>query len=154
MITSSLADLIRASGRSWWEARYSNGRVAQEWDVASAGAALAPQLVESARWDELERDGLVGLRLLCPDGSVAELASKHDYRLFQFKVGGIAAGSNSQLRWCSAHVIGAVVDASGLCVCRAWETAEQRLLPFEDNVFRMHYRNIGAIALENVGVAI
>jgi len=153
VIRSSLPELVRASGRSWWEARYSSGRVTREWDVVT-GAAFVPQLVESARWDELEHEGLVGLRLLCPDGSVAELASKEDFRLFQFKVGGIAAGSGTQMSWCSAHVIGAVVDASGLCVCRAWETSEHRLLPFEDNVFAMRYRNIGAIALASLGVAI
>lgn len=153
MITIDLAELVRTSGRSWWQARYSNGRVVSEWDVVS-GAALAPHLIEAGHWDELDRDGLIGLRLVCPNGSVAELASRADYRLFQFKVGGVTASVGRQTRWCAAHVIGAVIDETGRCVCRAWETAERRLVEFEDNVYAMRYHSIGALALEHVGVRI
>jgi hypothetical protein len=153
VIVLDVPALVRSSGRSWWEARYSSSRVVSEFDVATGNGAV-PQLIESVRWDELEGDGLVGLRLLCPDGSVAELASREDHRLFQFKVGGIAAAAGSRLQWCTAQVIGAVIDVSGRCVCRAWETSEGRLVEFEDNVFAMRYQTIGALALENIGVRI
>jgi hypothetical protein len=153
MLANDLAGMIRASGRSWWEARYADGRVRSEWDVV-AGGGLVPHLVEAGHWDDLDAEGLVGVRLLCPDGSVAELSSRDDYRLFQFKVGGVTAQGGSHVRWCSAHVIGAVVERSGECICRAWETAEQRLVAFEDNVYGMRYRGVGALALENVGVRI
>jgi hypothetical protein len=153
MLSLDLAGLVRASGRSWWEARYSRGRVVTEWDVASSAGVL-PHLVEAGHWDALERDGLVGVRLVCPNGAVAELASRDDHRLFQFKAGGAAAVGGRQLHWCSAQVIGAVVDASGACVCRAWETAEQRLVEFQDNVYAMRYRSVGPLSLEHLGVRI
>lgn len=153
MLALDVASLVRASERSWWEARYSNGRVVGEWDVESGGG-LVPHLVERTRWDELERDGLIGVRLLCPDGSIAELASNEDHRLFQFKVGGVAAVGGRHVQWCSAHVIGAVVDVSGRCVCRAWETVERRVVAFEDNVFAMRYASVGALALEHLGVQV
>jgi hypothetical protein len=153
MIAADLAGLVRKSGRAWWQARYSSGRVVCEWDVAT-GAVLLPYLIEAGQWDQLERDGLVGVRLLCPDGSVGELATRNDRRLFQFKVGGVTATGGSQVQWCAAHVIGAVVDENGHCICRAWEIAERRLVEFEDNVYAMRYRSVGALALEHVGVRI
>lgn len=153
MGAADLAGLVRESGRSWWEARYSNGHVVREWEVASP-AGFMPYLVEGGRWDELDPDGLIGIRLLCPDGSIAELGARADHRVFQFKVGGLTASVGHQVRWCSAHVIGAVVDTSGRCVCRAWETGERRLIAFEDNVFRMQYRSVGPLALENIGVGL
>lgn len=153
MTGADLDGLVRRSGRAWWEARYSNGRVVSEWDVATS-AAVMPHLVEAGQWDQLETEGLVGVRLLCPDGTVAELAARQDHRLFQFKVGGITAMAGTQLRWCDAQVIGAVVDETGRCVCRAWETTERKMVAFEDNVYGMRYRSVGALALENIGVRI
>ncbi len=153
MLATDLSGLVRASERSWWEARYANGRIVSEWEVA-AGVGFVPQLVEAGHWDELSHHNLVGVRLLCPDGAVTELASRQGSRLFQFKVGGVAASGGRQVHWCSAHVIGAVVDESGACVCRAWETAEWRVQGFEDNVFHMRYRSVGPLALEHLGVRI
>lgn len=153
MLATDLSELVRSSGRSWWEARFASGRVVTEWEMVS-NVAAPPRLIEGGHWDELAHTDLVGVRLLCPDGTAAELASKLGARLFQFKVGGMAASAGATAQWCSAHVIGAVVDASGACACRAWETFERRLVTFEDNVFDMRYRSVGPLALEHLGVRV
>ena len=150
-----LAREIRESGRSWWQARYRDGRVVSEWATTSEPQTAFPfQGGESSRWEELDRKGLIGLRLLCPDGSIGELAAAREGSLFQFKIGGITVGGPSPHQWCSAHVIGAVLDADGRSVCRAWETGLGRLVEFEDNVYDMRYFHIGPLALENLGLRV
>ena len=154
-LVSDLAGAIRLSGRSWWEARYRDGRVVSEWSTTPRPAdSFEPGGGESSRWEELGRKGLVGVRLLCPDGSVGELAATRDGRLFQFKVGELRVGIGNSQPWCSAHVIGGILDADGRCICRAWETRPGRLIEFADNVFDMRYLGIGPLALENLGLRV
>lgn len=150
-----LAGEIRASGRSWWQARYRDGRVVSEWATTDGPqTAFALQDGASSRWEELDRRGLVGLRLLCPDGSIGELATAREGSMFQFKVGGITVGGPQPRQWCSAHVIGAVLGADGRSICRAWETGLGQLVEFEDNVYDMRYFHIGPLALENLGLRV
>jgi hypothetical protein len=152
----TLGDLIAASGRPWWQVRYRDGRVRSEWDTlpGSPGLPLA-ELGPASRWEDLDLKGLIGVRLLCPNGMAAELAAREDRKIFQLKVGGLAVVGWAQSRtWCDAQVIGAVIDPSGACVCRAWEMRERRLVEFQDNVFEMRYRSIGALSLDNLGLTV
>ena len=148
--------MILASGRPWWQVRYRDGRVVSEWDSV-AGPLRLPlaEVGASSRWEELERRGMIGVRLLCPDGTTAELEAKEDRKLFQFKVGGLSATIGGPNRhWCDAVVIGAVLDPGGRCVCRAWETGPRRLVGFEDNVNGMRYHAIGQLGLDNLGITV
>ncbi len=148
--------LVISSGRPWWQVRYRDGRVRSEWD-SIPGAVQLPlaDLGPASRWEELDRRGLVGVRLLCPDGVAAELEAKEDGKVFQLKVGGVSIGPAPQARrWCEAQVIGALLDPEGNCVCRAWEMRERRLVDFKDNVFDMRYRGIGPLSLENLGITL
>lgn len=149
-----LVVMIKTSGRSWWQARYSDGKVLSEWDTAPGLSKVLPVLVagKTSRWEEVPKEGMVGLRLLCPNGMAGELEAPEGYRFFQLKAGGISvgvgAGGTTTHRFCDAHIIGVVMDAEGNCLCRAWETREKRLIEFRDNVFHMQYRNIGPLSLE------
>jgi hypothetical protein len=152
----TLGDLIAASGRPWWQVRYRDGRVRSEWDTlpGSTRLPLAEQ-GPASRWEDLDLKGMIGVRLLCPNGMAAELAAREDRKIFQLKVGGLSVVGWAQSRtWCEAQVIGAVIDPSGACVCRAWEMRERRLVEFQDNVFEMHYRGIGALSLDNLGLTV
>lgn len=148
--------MIRSSGRSWWQARYSNGKVLSEWDTLTGKLLLPLGGGESSRWEEVPKKGMVGLRLLCPSGMCGELEAPEGYRFIQLKVGGIdvgmGAGKTVTRRFCDAHIIGVVLNGDGNCFCRAWETKERRLIEFRDNVFRMKYRGIGPLALGVQGV--
>ena len=136
--------MIRASGRAWWQARYSDDKVLNEWDTIPGKVVyrngrkvnLAPLFPvpggNNSRWEEVPKKGMVGLRLLCPNGMAAELEAPEGFRLFQFKVTyfdilmfGGGFGSGGSLRTQTAHVIGVVQDADGNCLCRAWEIAPQ-----------------------------
>ncbi|GAH55868.1 unnamed protein product, partial [marine sediment metagenome] len=35
-----IASMIRNSGRSWWQARYSNGKILNEWDTLTTKLLL------------------------------------------------------------------------------------------------------------------
>lgn len=146
--------MIRSSGRSWWQARYSTGTVVSEWDTLTDKIRLPIGKGNSSRWDEVPKQGMVGLRLLCPNGMAGELEAPEGHRFFQLKAGGMdvgigfTGGINNVRRFCDAHIIGVVEDADGNCLCRAWETKERRLIEFRDNIFNMKYRNIGALSLE------
>ena len=72
------------------------------------------------------------------------------------EVGGIdvGMGGGGTRRYCDAHIIGVIKDSNGNCRCRAWENKEQRLIAFEDNIYNMKYRSIGALSLEVQGIKI
>jgi hypothetical protein len=98
---------------------------------------------------------MVGLRLLCPNGMCGELEAPEGCRFIQLKTGGIDIGFGPGVvsrHYCDAHIIGLITDVNGNCYCRAWETREQRLIQFEDNVFNMKYRNIGPLNLDVQGI--
>jgi hypothetical protein len=123
--------------RSWWLVRYRDGRVINEWDGPD--------------WSLLPRTGLLAVRLVCPNGKVAELGHPTDAsdRLFQLKAGALLGGTRNT----TAHLIGIVHDASGRASCAAWEYGPRRLVTFEDNVHQMHYLTIGRLNLDVLGIA-
>ena len=143
--------LIRASGRSWWQCRYSSGKVLSEWDTLTGKMLFPSGNGKSSRWEDIPKDGMVGLRLLCPNGMAGELEAPEGHKFFQLKAGGMDVsfmGKGGTKRYCDAHIIGVVTDSNGNCLCRAWETKEKRLTQFEDNVYSMKYRNIGRLSLD------
>lgn len=152
----ALTAMILASGRPWWQVRYRDGRVVSEWESVGGPPHLPlAEVGAGSRWEDLDRRGLIGIRLLCPDGTAAALEAKEDRKLFQFKLGGLSATTGGPHRhWCDAAVIGAVLDSEGRCVCRAWETGPRRLVAFEDNVHDMRYHAIGRLGLDNLGIAV
>lgn len=127
----------RATGRSWWMVRYSDGRIINEWDGPD--------------WSLLPRRGLVAVRLVCPNGKVAELGNSLDAsgRLFQLKVGNLTGARRS----IDAHVIGIVHGTDGQATCAAWEYGPKRLVTFEDNIDAMQYRSIGRLNLPVLGLS-
>ena len=145
-----IAALIRSSGRSWWQCRYSTGKILSEWDTMTTKLLLPSNNGKTSRWEGVSKDGMVGLRLLCPNGMAGELEAPEGHKFFQLKVGGldIAFGMGKHKRYCNAHIIGVVMDSNGRCLCRAWETQEKRLIEFYDNIFGMKYRNIGKLSLD------
>jgi hypothetical protein len=83
----------------------------------------------TSRWEEIPKKGMVGLRLLCPNGMVGELEAPEGHKFFQLKVGSVGVkvsmgnnGRNPLIREQEAHIIGVVKDDEGNCLCRAWET--------------------------------
>lgn len=119
-----IAAMIRASGRSWWQCRYSDGKVLSEWDTFT-GKSLSSG---TSRWEEVPKKGMVGLRLLCPNGMAGELEAPEGHRFFQLKLGHynvtLTFGGNTKTessRSVDSHIIGVVRDAEGNCLCRAWE---------------------------------
>lgn len=152
-----IATMIKRSGRSWWQCRYSNGKILSEWDTAKK--LLLPVLAagRTSRWEDVPKDHMIGLRLLCPNGMAGELEAPEGHRFFQLKVGGVGVtigGNGGIKRWCDAHIIGVVTDTGGDCLCRAWETKEQRLIEFQDNIHNMKYRNIGKLNLDVQGIKV
>lgn len=127
----AIALMIRKSGRSWWEARYTSGRVLSEWDTFSGREASLKLPLgtvgfgfgNTSRWEEVPKNGMIGLRLLCPNGMAGELEAPDGHRFFQIKHGGIdvPTGGGAGRRYTDAHIIGVVKDDEGTCVCRAWE---------------------------------
>jgi len=149
-----IAAMIKRSGRSWWQCRYSDGKVLSEWETLTDKVKLPLGSGKTSRWEEVPKKGMVGLRLLCPNGMAGELEAPEGFRFFQLKAGGMdvgigfTGGVSSVRRFCDAHIIGVVEDADGNCLCRAWETQEQQLIEFRDNIYNMKYRNIGPLSLE------
>ena len=146
--------MIMSSGRSWWQARYSNGKVLSEWDTLTGKVKLPFGTGSSSRWEDVPKQGMVGLRLLCPNGMAGELEAPEGFRFFQLKVGGVdvgigfTGGISGTRHFCDAHIIGVVEDDKGNCLCRAWEIKEGQLIEFRDNIYNMEYRNIGQLNLE------
>lgn len=154
---SLLARFIQASGRSWWEARYRDGRTVAEWGTLpgiSARVLLPGPMRDSgwrSRWEEVDKVGMIGLRLLCPNGQVGELEAPRDHALFQFKCGIAALGQHHATH---AHIIGAIEDDAGRCTCFAWEPEERRLVRFTDSVHWFAYRKVGPLGIENLGLKV
>ena len=149
-----IATMIRLSGHAWWQARYSSGKVLSEWDTLATRLLLPSGNGKSSRWEEVTKKGMVGLRLLCPNGMAGELEAPEGHKFFQLKVGGalVSMGSGGYAkrlnRYCDAHIIGVVLNSEGDCFCRAWEIQEKRLIEFRDNIYHMKYRNVGRLSLD------
>ena len=151
-----ISTMIRASGRSWWQCRYSSGKVLSEWDTLTGKILRPSRNGKGSRWEDVPKDGMVGLRLLCPNGLAGELEAPESHKFFQLKAGGIdvAFGGGGNRRYCDAHIIGVVMDSNGRCFCRAWEVKEKRLIEFYDNIFSMKYRNIGKLSVDVQGLRV
>lgn len=143
-----IAAMIRASGRSWWQAHYSDGRVLSEWDTLQGKELRPAGNGASSRWEEVPKDKMVGLRLLCPNGMAGELEAPEGHKFFQLKSGGIQVGVPGSQHYIQAHIIGVVTDDKGNCRCRAWDYRLGRLLDFQDNIFNMRYCHIGKLSLD------
>jgi len=152
-----IATMIRGSGRSWWQCRYSTGKILSEWDTLTTKLLLPSSNGKSSRWEDIPKDNMIGLRLLCPNAMAGELEAPEGHKFFQLKVGGFdvafSPGAKTR-RYCDAHIIGVVKDSNGECFCRAWEMKEKRLIKFYDNVFNMQYRNIGTLSTDVQGLKI
>lgn len=130
-----ISAMIKHSGRSWWQARYSDGKVLSEWDTFATKLLLPIGKNGSSRWEEVPKEGMVGLRLLCPNGMAGELEAPEGHRFFQLKVGGqsvevafnvprgFTPNVGSSKHFQDAHIIGVIENIKGDCLCRAWETA-------------------------------
>jgi hypothetical protein len=139
--------MIKASRHSWWQAKYSDGRILSEWDT------ILGTNFKSSRWEDVPKKGMIGLRLLCPNGMAGELAAPEGCKFFQLKVGYAFAlpGNN---RKTGAHLIGVVDNANGNCLCRAWDYETKKLLEFRDNIYNMKYENLGKLSLEVQGLKV
>ncbi len=140
------------AGRSWWQVRYTDGRVISEW--------------EGLDWLDLPRRGLVEGRLICPNGQTAVLGNTRDLsdRLFQFKVGVLSAGlipvqagglrlGAHPKRQPLAHVMGVIHGTDGQCSLFAWDYGAKRLVgPLADNANALRYQQIGPIHGPHLGV--
>lgn len=135
-MNQAIVMMIRASGRSWWQACYSDGKVLSEWDTFQGPEAklklplgtVGFNFGNSSRWEEVSKNGMVALRLLCPNGMAGELEAPEGHRFFQIKHGGIdvpMSGGHAILsglrRYTDAHIIGVIRNDEGDCVCRSWE---------------------------------
>jgi len=147
--------MIKRSGLSWWQARYSDGKVISEWETSGTKLLLPSAIAaQTSRWEEVPKDNMVGLRLLCPNGMCGELEAPEGYHFIQLKVGRVDVGGRASGRHRLAHIIGVITDIDGACFCRAWESYPGRLIQFYDNVFNMRYENIGRLNLDVQGVKI
>lgn len=117
----------RVDGRSYWQVRYRDGHVVNEYDGVD--------------WLDLpqRRQGspVVEARLVCPDGSVGVLGNSEsaEGRFFQFKIGEVRVGEG---RRTTAHVLGYLTDTEGRCRCYAWEWPG-RMVEFWDRFPNMEY---------------
>jgi hypothetical protein len=156
MFNPIIALMIRKSWRSWWQCRYSDGRVLSEWDTLVDVGLLPVGSGRSSRWEDVPKANMMGLRLLCPNGKAGELMSPEGAKFFQLKQGylDIAMAGGKSNRSVGAHIIGVVKDANGNCLCKAWNYQTKRLETFEDNIYNMKYGNIGKLSLEVQGLKV
>lgn len=176
----ALGLLIRMSGRSWWQARYADGKTLGEWDTPAMSGILAVPNADtwrSTRWEDVEKRGMIALRLLCPNGQVAELVTNNpDGRFIQLKSGGFSVGEVNK-NFCDAHMIGVLENDDQMVRCWSWEKTPhsfshnietercntcklpkvecgdgRQLVNFMDDIFAMRYRGIGGLSLTVQGV--
>ena len=144
MVNFFIAQMIANSGRSWWQTRYSDGKILSEWDTLLDKTLLPQGLGRSSRWEEVPKKGMIGLRLLTSIGLAAELEAPEGFKFFQLKVGyfDLIMNKGGSSRSTAAHIIGVVQNADGDCLCRAWEHKTLKLTRFFDNIYNMKYENI------------
>jgi len=149
-----ISAMIMHSGRSWWQARYADGKVLSEWDTLTDKVKLPVGPGRTSRWELVPKKGMVGLRLLCPNGMAGELQAPDGHKFFQLKAGGFMVLPGGGQHYVDAHIIGVVEDTEGNCLCRAWDYRQRLLIQFRDNIYNMKYLNIGKLSLEVQGVRI
>ena len=150
-----IARMIVNSGRSWWQVRYTDGKILSEWDTLTDRIRLPIGLGRTSRWEEVKKDRIAALRLLCPNGMAGDLDAPYGH-FFQLKQGfiDVSMSGGGSHRSTAAHIIGVLTDANGGCHCRAWETQEWRLITFDDNVLDIKYRGIGRLNLDVQGLKV
>ncbi len=126
----------RFARRSFWQLRYTNGRIINEWELD---------------WSLMPHEGRQAVRLYCPNGDVAELGNDQDAtgRLFQLKGAVLTAGVG---RYVDFQLIGLVDQPDGGCQCAVWEYRWNRLRSFRDNVNAMRYPGVGRLNFEVLGL--
>ena len=127
----------RVTGRSYWQARYSDGRVVSEWE---------------RDFSLLNKRGMVDLRIVCPNGQVAGFGNTVEAgdRLFQLHGALLQAGRERRTIY---QLIGLINGTDGRCLCFSYDYRLGRLVgPFQDNANMMAYEQIGAISGEHLGV--
>jgi hypothetical protein len=143
--------MVRLSGQSWWLALYRDGRQRAEYETLVDTVLTPLGRGRTSRWEEIQKDGMVSLRLLCPNGQIGELWGEA-HHFFQLKVAVTSVGSVRH--HALAHLIGVVDTPDGSCRCSVWEPAKGCLLAFQDNIYHMAYQNIGAIGTEVQGLRV
>lgn len=144
----NVADQFKVSWskKSWWQVRYESGKVISEWDTAFdpnykvKKSFFTPKIgVSLSRWEEIPKQGIRGLYLICPNGKCSALEGDGSNTFFQLKVGfsDIGAGLDSKgslkepKQVCRAHIIGKVDSENGHCVCFAYEYEETTFSQWE-----------------------
>lgn len=128
--------LARATRRSWWVMRYTDGTVIPEW---------------KRDWSELPLKGRQKVRLACPNGQVAELGGDGDGagRFVQLK---LAQASTSTGRAVLAHMVGYVYGTDGRMSCAVWDYRTRTLQTFADNAYMCHWEGLGPLAVDPLGL--
>jgi hypothetical protein len=131
-----LALAVRLSGRPWWQARYTDGRVVSEWEtvpgVSRLGARPREAIWGRSGWEDLKKAGMIGLRLLTPEGAALELEARAqngtllDGRFIQIRQTALdlaimPGGGKKKNRRLVFNLIGVVGD-DGAVMCRSYET--------------------------------
>jgi hypothetical protein len=129
--------LARATRRSWWVMRYTDGSVIPEWQ---------------RDWTELPLRGRQKVRLYCPNGQVAELGSdgENSGRFVQLK---LAVASTAAGRHTLAHLIGYVYGLNGETSFACWDYRLGALATFVDNCYSCKWENLGALSVDHLGIA-
>jgi len=127
----------RLSGRSFWIMRYTDGTVIEEW---------------RQDWTQLPLKGRQKLRLVCPNGQIAELGTDHDNtgRFVQLK---LAVASTSTGRQTLAHLIGYLYGLNGETSFACWDYRTGTLQTFVDNSYDCKWENLGPLAVDHLGIA-
>ena len=154
--TKTLSDravmaMVCLSGRSWWVCLYRDGHQRAEYDTLVNTVLTPLGLGRTSRWEDIPKDGMVSLRLLCPDGQIGELWGR-PHAFIQLKVAVTSVGDATH--HCQAHLIGVVDDAEGHCRCSVWEPHAGHLIEFRDNIYHMAYQGIGRLSLEVQGIRV
>ena len=125
---------VIASGRPWWQVRYRDGKEIAEWEtppaVVTKHARPDASVWRKSRWEETKKQGILAMRLLCPNGMAAELDTDRLVPSFiELKVGGqdIAITAGASRRFTDANLIGVLRDDNGTLDVWAFERAPHPL---------------------------
>lgn len=129
--------LARATLRSWWSVKYTDGTVVGEWQ---------------RDWTELPVHGRQRIRLYCPNGRVAELGADGDGtgRFVQLK---LAVASITSGRHVLAHLVGYLHGLDGETSFACWDYRTGALTAFVDNAYDCKWEGLGPLAVDHLGAA-
>lgn len=129
--------LARATRRSWWVCKFTDGAIIPEWQ---------------RDWTELPLKGRQKVRLVCPNGQVAELGTDRDGtgRFVQLK---LAVASTATGRQTLAHLIGYVYGLNGETSFACWDYRLGTLVKFTDNCYDCQWKHLGPLSVDHLGLA-